>query len=323
MLRAVAVRYANDTFQLELSDTDDDSQPPIVYINGVRVVESPPLKILSNMYVYSDTVDDAGVFTFFLQLPNTVSVELKTSVRDGALSLLLASIPPDLGTVGLLGTAGNGFVLPNGTQLEGVDPDNDRQVFSAFGEQWRTTAAESVFTYADGLTHASFNSDLLFTPSFLVSEDIASASSVPGANETCQGDRRCLFDVAQTGQLAIGALTVQLNKAVRQIRQRVGRAARTCVRLSKYFHNGQVELIEADEAGDENAGSRLVYRFRCDPGAALNTVMDRVTCVNGTFDRELPKYIAKSGSRTPVQHQQLTLLTVLSSAPFLLFFLFN
>ncbi|XP_022800806.1 uncharacterized protein LOC111338572 [Stylophora pistillata] len=149
--------------------------------------------------------------SFLVAFPSGISVTI-TEVQ-GSLSIVFAA-PTNLKgkTKGLLGTwnddVEDDFLRPDNTTL----PSNStgREIHFEFGLKWQVTSDTSLFTYKPGENTSSFVNES-FVPIFL-DEPIPFASDElkQKAEAVCGGDANCLFDIASTGDVEVGASTKQV-----------------------------------------------------------------------------------------------------------------
>ncbi|XP_072894885.1 mucin-like protein [Hemitrygon akajei] len=145
-------------------------------------------------------------------------ISITVSAKMGALSFT-TSLDNSLKnkTEGLLGVWNDDktddFKAANGTYLEfdGTNVPNERIIFLNFGLTWKTTVNNSVFTYnmAIGEGWYTFNNNS-FIPKFY--DELLQTSDkdkIDKANETCQGNDNCIFDVLSTDDLSFGTATLQ------------------------------------------------------------------------------------------------------------------
>ncbi|XP_043926716.1 mucin-like protein [Protopterus annectens] len=143
---------------------------------------------------------------------------VSVSAALGALSFkVLMNVQHQNNTEGLLGVF-NGdptddFLTANGTHLpyDGKNLPNESQIYYEFGETWRTTQNNSVFTYnsSNGESWYTYNNQS-FVPKFY--EDLKRTSDpakIQKANETCSGNDDCIFDILSTDDFAFGAATLK------------------------------------------------------------------------------------------------------------------
>ncbi|XP_078524125.1 uncharacterized protein LOC144792796 [Lissotriton helveticus] len=117
-------------------------------------------------------------------------------------------------TEGLLGVFnGDGtddLMAANGTriQFDGTKLPNESLIFE-MGMTWKTTPANSLFDYNEGESWFTYNNNS-FVPTFYDELLLSTNSSlIQKANETCQGNDECIFDILSTGSFAFGKTTLQ------------------------------------------------------------------------------------------------------------------
>ncbi|XP_043558361.1 mucin-4-like isoform X1 [Chiloscyllium plagiosum] len=120
-------------------------------------------------------------------------------------------------TEGLLGVWNDDktddFKASDGTYLDfdGTILPNETQIFFNFGMTWKTSPNNSIFTYntTAGESWYTYNNNS-FVPLFY--DELlrtAEKEKIDKANETCQGNDDCIFDVLSTDDLSFGAVTLQ------------------------------------------------------------------------------------------------------------------
>ncbi|XP_051873390.1 mucin-4-like [Pristis pectinata] len=120
-------------------------------------------------------------------------------------------------TEGLLGVWNDDkmddFKAADGRHLEfdGTNLPSDSQIFFNFGLTWKTTVNDSVFTYntTPGETWYTYNNNS-FVPKFY--DELLQTTDkkkIDKANETCQGNDDCIFDVLSTDDFSFGTATLQ------------------------------------------------------------------------------------------------------------------
>ncbi|XP_078060267.1 mucin-like protein [Mustelus asterias] len=120
-------------------------------------------------------------------------------------------------TEGLLGVWNDDqtddFKAANGTYLDfdGTNLPREVQIFLDFGLTWKTTMNNSVFTYntTSGESWYTYNNNS-FVPKFY--DELLQTTDkekIDKANETCQGNDDCIFDVLSTDDFSFGAATLQ------------------------------------------------------------------------------------------------------------------
>jgi hypothetical protein len=199
----------------------------------------------------------------FVNYENGVSFEIVLSDSNDAFFVLTyISEKFKRKTRGLLGVMDdnklNDFTLPNGNVLQ-LDPENDREIFAKFGQEWLTKNETSVFTYAKGLQHSSYV-NLIYTPSF-ISDGIRfnNLTLEQLAIQKCGNNSRCLYDVSVTGELNIGNLTLEFEHQIVQYEKEIDQTRENaCPSIT--IENGQV-IKDTNE---------LTYSFSCLRGFELN-----------------------------------------------------
>ena len=73
-----------------------------------------------------------------------------------------------------------------------------------------TTAKNSLFTYDEGKSHASYF-DVGYVPMFFNQEDLVFDNATLGqqARDVCGDNKQCLFDIHTTGKVSIGRASKQ------------------------------------------------------------------------------------------------------------------
>ncbi|XP_069755214.1 mucin-like protein [Narcine bancroftii] len=124
-------------------------------------------------------------------------------------------------TEGLLGIWNDNktddFKSASGTYLkfDGTNLPNETVIFFHFGLTWKTTENDSVFTYnmTSGETWYTYNNNS-FVPKFY--DELLQTTEkekIDKANETCQGNDNCIFDVISTDDPSFGTATLQNMKS--------------------------------------------------------------------------------------------------------------
>ncbi|XP_077146336.1 uncharacterized protein LOC143808019 isoform X2 [Ranitomeya variabilis] len=143
-------------------------------------------------------------------------ISITVSANEGALSFvtMLDTIYKNK-TEGLLGIFNDDktddLMATNGTKLEfnGVNLPNDSLIFE-IGMTWKTSPSDSLFIYNEtiGESWYTYNNNTfvpLFYDELLLMTD---SEIIKKANETCQGNDECIFDVLSTGNEALGKATL-------------------------------------------------------------------------------------------------------------------
>ncbi|XP_068682562.1 uncharacterized protein [Montipora foliosa] len=183
-----------------------------VLINGQIFQEFHSLTNVSFLLNDSVAVSRPQNNSFLVTFPSGISVTV-TEIQD-SLSIVFAAPSSFQGqTNGLLGSW-NGdqqddFLKRDGTIL----PSNatGREIHFNFGLEWQLTDSISLFTYNPGENTSTF-SNASFVPVFLDEPiDFGSDELRTAAELACQGDVNCLFDIASTGDVSVGASTKEVS----------------------------------------------------------------------------------------------------------------
>ena len=210
----IAIRAnATDDIQLELNDgillgingriTDSDANDFSLLLNGAYIQRSN------------------NTFTFLYDNEISVKIEIDNTQSFFYILMTVPSFYQNK-TRGLLGVMDNNveneFTLPNGNVLS-IDPANDRDIFNRFGSFWKTSPANTIFTYYTGYSHASFKNDN-YLPLFL-SDGITFQNSTLEtlARAKCGSNMECLFDVSTTGQLTVGESTLTFTQDISNLKE--------------------------------------------------------------------------------------------------------
>ncbi|XP_058949574.2 mucin-like protein isoform X2 [Pocillopora verrucosa] len=145
-----------------------------------------------------------------VSFPSTTSVNF--CVKKEMLSFVV-SLGEDLKntTKGLLGTWNDNpdddFTRPDGTVLKSFSL---RDIHFSFGVKWQINQSQSLFTYGNNESVASF-SDPDFEPMFADNITWHNDSLRQKAEDQCGNDQECLFDVASTNDLSLGLVTKDIS----------------------------------------------------------------------------------------------------------------
>ncbi|XP_077993149.1 uncharacterized protein LOC144447117 [Glandiceps talaboti] len=171
-------------------------------------------------------------------------------------------------TVGLLGVwdgdPDNDFQRRDGTLQ---DPLHNERDYFEFGETWRVSEEESLFTYEDGTTWEDFN-DLEFVPLF--TEDLEEDKDrVRLAENTCGADTECYYDVLATGNAALGTATLSTSAAFQQDADDLANFPPNITANTVINATVGVEVVECVIATDPN-GDDVKYSLQEDvPGGDI------------------------------------------------------
>ncbi|XP_022803205.1 mucin-like protein [Stylophora pistillata] len=173
-------------------------------------------------------------------------------------------------TKGLLGTwnddTEDDFTLPDGTVLS--SSLSLREIHFGFGVKWQINQSQSLFTYADNESVASF-SDLDFEPMFADNITWQNDSIKIKAKAQCGDDHECLFDVASTNDLSVGLVTkdisVQLVNESKQLNNFPPKIVNTSDEINATLH----KIIELNITAEDD--SAITFRVINKPvGATWN-----------------------------------------------------
>uniref|UniRef100_H2ZSP4 Uncharacterized protein n=1 Tax=Latimeria chalumnae TaxID=7897 RepID=H2ZSP4_LATCH len=148
-------------------------------------------------------------------------ISVTVSARKGALNFVATFDEKYKNkTEGLLGVFNDDrtddFLSANGTQLEydGKKLPNESKIFHEFGLSWKTTPNNSLFFYnsSTGESWYTYNNNS-FVPKFY-DELLATVNKtiIQKANETCNGNDECIFDILSTNDFSVGASTLEASK---------------------------------------------------------------------------------------------------------------
>ncbi|KAM4043759.1 uncharacterized protein ACNLHF_014031 [Anomaloglossus baeobatrachus] len=185
------------------------SNSTIVKLNGTEFTLPDNSTYVSKITLEKTSKDE-------IQASFDGGISITVSANEGALSFvtMLDTIYKNK-TDGLLGIYNDDMtddlMAANGTKLEinGVKLPNDSLIFE-IGMTWKTSPADSLFIYNEtvGESWDTYNNNTfvpLFYDELLLKTD---SEIIKKANETCQGNDECIFDVLSTGNEALGKATL-------------------------------------------------------------------------------------------------------------------
>lgn len=284
VFKAIAVKDANDTIQLEINSLN---QVWILY-NG-QIIDSNELDSIVFETLSVIITEDR----YFIKSSKKISIEIGLTSEKNALSIV-CNVPKTFNakTRGLLGNfdgnPANDFVLPNGTIIT-LDSNDDGKIFSEYGQKWMTTKEESIFTYEDGFEHADF-SRLDYVPKFMSDGfNFEDEELEEKAKVICKNNNQCLFDIATTGQLSIGDMTVEFEEQVNQYQELIELVENTCVRLNNPVENADTSVTELKNG--------LRYVIKCHESFCLRG-KSIVKCENATTE-QFPTCVVCESSSAP------------------------
>ncbi|XP_071998608.1 uncharacterized protein [Engystomops pustulosus] len=193
------------------------SNSTIVKLNGTQF----PLPDNST-YVSKITLEKTS--TGDIQASFDGGISITVSANQGALSFVtMLETSYKNKTEGLLGIFNDDktddFMAANGTKLEynGVQFPNESLIFE-IGMTWKTTPSNSIFMYneTNGESWYTYNNNT-FVPKFY--DELlrtSSSESIQKANQTCQGNDECIFDILSTGNEALGMATLNAVNTVNE-----------------------------------------------------------------------------------------------------------
>jgi len=274
VISSLAVQYQQGTIQLEITRLGQVE----ILLNG-RFLESQDETIFAldglNLYLSPEN--------YILQFENEINIDIILTEEHNAFSII-TTLPDRFqnktkGLLGIMdGNIANDFSLPNGTVLQ-LNASNDRDIFYKFGEHWRNTPSNSIFTYSDGFNHSDY-ANKTFVPRFIADGIVFSNREVEIlAREQCQDNLNCLFDISLTGQISIGVSNIVFNNAINQFQETVETNLVTCVLLNSIFENGNLNTTILTHGYE--------YEFNCNPTYCLNG--ERIIrCENATYNFDPP-----------------------------------
>lgn len=179
------------------------------------------------------------------------------------------------------------FLKPDGTFL--ATSSDMSTIHHQFGLKWATTAADSLFTYAAGKSHASYM-NLGYVPIFLDQQNIVfpDKRKENEARAICGSDKQCLFDIHLTEKLDIGRASKMVsNEFEADVKETKKKG---CVPISSVLHNGAVSRTDT--------ANGTVYRFSCNQGYVINGPRVK-RCTDGIYDDTTPTTCSKKPTTMP------------------------
>ena len=300
VITGVAFKFQSESVQIELNrfgsvdvtlngrlfEIDENEEIPMLTLDGFYLILSPD--------------------NYILQFINGILFNIQLTNENDAL-LVISTVPDKFksktkGLFGIMdGDISNDFSLPNGTILQ-LNASNDRDLFYKFGQQWQTNENNSIFTYADGYTHSNYV-DNSYVPKFM-SDGISFSNTVLEAlaNEQCNNNLKCLFDISTTGQLSIGAMNLEFEETINEIKESIDSNRLACVPLSSIFANGNV-TVKIIPNGYE-------YEFRCNTGFCLKG-QNLIKCEDSKYNFDSPVCLKCSNLASSVIYQSWLIILAL------------
>ncbi|XP_055346501.1 uncharacterized protein LOC129593987 [Paramacrobiotus metropolitanus] len=205
---------ANVTVQLSFTA---DRRAPDLYIDN-KLVE--PHRIVNrstqgDALITTERRPGFGLHKVSASLPSGILVEVEENEATLQFQILLPSDLQQGNTSGLLGRCNNDptdDLYPRGAKNPVPHNSSTEHIFTAFGETWRVTAAETLFIYESPETYDTIN-DPNFRPVFDVTQTM-NETFKQKVKEICGNNTECLFDVAATGNIRLGQATLKFAKDV-------------------------------------------------------------------------------------------------------------
>jgi len=159
------------------------------------------------------------------------------------------------------------------------------EIHTQFGSKWRTVAAESIFTYAPGTSHAGYQ-DEGFTPNF----SAPSLDSIPSEIVAmCGGSLACLYDFVNTGSGSFANATRGFEQRLNETREVMETEVKMCPSPDKPRNGGFV-------ANNYLLGSTV--RFHCEEGYDLAGVTSAECVLEGDGEAAVWDQAAPTCSKT-------------------------
>lgn len=186
-----------------------------VYLNGepVDFYDARSLDIRGgSLFLLQEQVNNTKEFLVRFTKP---LIAFSVKATADLINIITCLSDPELkGKVeGLLGNndgnPDNDLQDDNGTVIAAMSPL--RQIHYQFGEKWRITAEESMFTYPIGKTYNDYAVPS-FTPNFV-------APVMSDDNAVCGGNFDCMYDLQTTGSIEIAMLTKEVTEEFEVLEQ--------------------------------------------------------------------------------------------------------
>ncbi|XP_073243989.1 sushi domain-containing protein 2-like [Porites lutea] len=176
------------------------------------------------------------------------------------------------------------YLKPDGTFLS--TNSSFKEIHRNFGQLWVTTAAESLFTYEQGKSHATYHHPN-YQPIFADSQKLvfSNKSLEKDAKDVCGDNFQCMFDIYTTKKVTIGKASKEtVEQFVAVINDTVKPA---CVPLNSELTDGIVFRNDTEYGID--------YMFVCNRGFVLNG-SSLVICKDGVYNGSAPECLPKECS---------------------------
>jgi hypothetical protein len=276
VMKAIAIKGENmDTIQIEINQSKDLN----IYINEQEVKNfnfHEKVTLMGLEIEYSSE-------TFILQYFCGIRFQIKSNKEHDALAIMTSvSERFNHETRGLLGKmdhdTSNDFTLPDDTVLK-INPQNDKEIFYKFGEQWRTESYHSVFKYFNGLTHSSYVNKK-HNPQFMSDGIVFEDKSLELlAKKICGENKYCLFDISVTGETSIGSMDIEISNEAKKQKNLFKKSSQICPPLSNNFDNGFISRSTIENGFE--------YHFSCYDNFCL-IGGKKIKCVHKKYDFAKP-----------------------------------
>ncbi|XP_078613336.1 uncharacterized protein LOC144882991 [Branchiostoma floridae x Branchiostoma japonicum] len=145
----------------------------------------------------------------------STGVSATAQVEQGMMSIVFSAPESFKGqTKGLLGVwdddQANDFTMYDGTVLS--SDSTERQIFD-FGRSWQVLPVTSLFHYDAGQSVDTFQDDT-FVPTFGDEVENADPVLLQQAQDQCGDNQECLYDVLQTGDVAVGEASLHQSTTI-------------------------------------------------------------------------------------------------------------
>ncbi|EDV27739.1 uncharacterized protein TRIADDRAFT_53736 [Trichoplax adhaerens] len=212
-----ATQNDSDIVQLTLNDTSDTVS---LLINRTISINDDNLTNVTLSYNNVDISKSNG--SYLVVFSSGISLEISHLTK----MLTIAFAAPQSfreTTKGLLGTwngnVSDDFLRPDGTYLDVNATEED--IYYSFGEEWRITDEESLFTYPTGISTDNFT-DPNYVPNFSKDPEVLFKNDTElkeKALKICGSDRTCLYDVAETANLQLAARSKDIDQQYERVQK--------------------------------------------------------------------------------------------------------
>ncbi|XP_035666785.1 uncharacterized protein LOC118409686 isoform X6 [Branchiostoma floridae] len=185
----------------------------------------------------------------------STGVSATAQVEQGMMSIVFSAPESFKGqTKGLLGVwdddQANDFTMYDGTVLS--SDSTERQIFD-FGRSWQVLPVTSLFHYDAGQSVDTFQDDT-FVPTFGDEVENADPVLLQQAQDKCGDNQECMYDVLQTGDVAVGEASLHQSTTIEDGSQKSSNYPPTvtgpAVLYAVYQETLQFSLTAEDRNGD-------------------------------------------------------------------------